>query len=449
MRFVSIEELNEDTVVVDDATPAEIATASAEVEQQEAEIITEVERTQEAANSAETIDAIAERIETQPVTESGLGAAEIAVEALVARLGGDRHFYRPSLESIGERKSVAIEGFRDTADKIWRKIVEFIRNIWVKISTFFANVFNLDKLVSLRAKRVVKKAQELKAAGLTADKLKETGVVLSSAALTRYLTLFGGPEGRVRKEILSRSFETGADAKDVVENMREEITIGLKNYASDLTREMIAQEKRTSAMLAAYEKAASGAIESDENTYNIILNATKAALGESNNSTEIGFSTIKAGSKITLASVPNKYEDGKEKLIQYLNGFKAELVDPAASIKVDVVDGIKMFVFSPDDIVAIANNVEKAVADRGEVRRAIAKMSDARNRVEKQVTKLGAANANDKASYYSKRLISAYVRALYAYNAKLTTIALGLSMRVNKTALDLAEASLNQIAAKK
>lgn len=140
-------------------TTAEVEEAAGEVAEQTGEIA-ELEQTAEVAEAdAGTLGDIQEVL--QESVESGEGVdekaaeiAEIAVEAIRARLGMPAKRTLPALESFGSKNSrltatkVALESVGDTIKKIWEGIKRVAAMIWEKVKAFFIGlVKNRNMLV--------------------------------------------------------------------------------------------------------------------------------------------------------------------------------------------------------------------------------------------------------------------------------------------------------------
>jgi uncharacterized protein YoxC len=101
----------------------------------------------------ETAQVIENVVDQAAATEVDSGEQEVvkaAVEGLLVSLGkqrSDRH--------------VSIEGIGQTMRTLWIKLVAFLKKIAAHVSYYIDSVFNMDKVVAFKLKRLKKKAEEL------------------------------------------------------------------------------------------------------------------------------------------------------------------------------------------------------------------------------------------------------------------------------------------------
>lgn len=178
--------MEEDTVLaapegeMDPALPAEVEAGAAEVNEHVAEVEDLNTAIEEAEADAETLgeiqETLAESVEGgEGVDETTAEVAEIAVEAICARLGiKSSQKTIPALESFGSKSSrltatkVAIEGINDRLKQIWEAIKKAFMTVWQKIKDFFAKFFDNSEKVKKMAEALkdeVKKAEKFKAKG--------------------------------------------------------------------------------------------------------------------------------------------------------------------------------------------------------------------------------------------------------------------------------------------
>lgn len=125
----------------------------------------------EASEIAETVgqvdsiqDIVSKSIDNGGMSETAAQIAEIAVEALVARLGvqADRKLL-PAMETFGSKHSrltatkLSLESISETGKKIWESFVKVLKVIWEKIQAFY-KAFNPKKMALKEYLQFVKKA---------------------------------------------------------------------------------------------------------------------------------------------------------------------------------------------------------------------------------------------------------------------------------------------------
>lgn len=168
----------EDDTLVDPAPvevapelPVEVEQGAAEVAEQVAEVEDLNTAIEEAEADAETLgeiqETLAETVESgEGVDETTAEVAEIAVEAICARLGiRSQQKVIPALESFGSKGSkltatkVAVEGISDTLKKVWEAIKKAFVTVWQKIKDFFAKFFDNSEKVKKLAESLKEKAK--------------------------------------------------------------------------------------------------------------------------------------------------------------------------------------------------------------------------------------------------------------------------------------------------
>lgn len=130
-------------------TQAEVETASAEVAEQVGEIeqveTATVDAEADAATLGEVQEVMQESVEKgEGLDETAAEVAEIAVEAICARLGLRSSTKAiPSMESFGSKSSrlaatkIAIESIGEKIKAIWEAILKAVRWVWEKIKSFW------------------------------------------------------------------------------------------------------------------------------------------------------------------------------------------------------------------------------------------------------------------------------------------------------------------------
>lgn len=185
--------MEEDTVIaapegeMDPALPAEVEAGAAEVAEQAAEVEDLNTAIEEAEADAETLgeiqETLAESVEGgEGVDETTAEVAEIAVEAICARLGiKSAQKTIPALESFGSKSSrltatkVAIEGINDRVKQIWEAIKKAFLTVWQKIKDFFAKFFDNSEKVKKMAEGLKDQVKKSEKAKVKAGKIKFGG----------------------------------------------------------------------------------------------------------------------------------------------------------------------------------------------------------------------------------------------------------------------------------
>lgn len=180
-----------------DATPVEVVPAAElEVEQgavETAQAADEVEdltaAIEDAVEDAGTLGEIQEAMagtveEGEGMSEDAAEIAEVAVEAICARLGiRSKTSTIPALESFGSKNTriaatrIAVENLGEKLKALWEAVKKAFATVWQKIKDFFAKFFS-------NAEKVKKLAKELKdqVASKKDAKAKEAEIDVGSAA---------------------------------------------------------------------------------------------------------------------------------------------------------------------------------------------------------------------------------------------------------------------------
>lgn len=140
----------------------EMTEAAAEVEGGQAEV-------ESAATDTETLDAIADTMENTEeqggVNEVTAEIAQVAVEALYARLHVTRRKPLPAMEAFGSQSSrvkatkLAVEGIRETVKKAWNAILAMLAKIGEFLKKMYDSVFSSVAKLGERAKAVLAKVK--------------------------------------------------------------------------------------------------------------------------------------------------------------------------------------------------------------------------------------------------------------------------------------------------
>jgi len=149
---------------------AETEAAAAEMTEQTADIGEVEEAAADAQSDTETLDSIQNTLTTAADSEEGvepktLEIAEIAIEAIYARLGFQTRKPLPSLEGLTEKAQlkdavqVTVESISDSVKKIWEAIVKAFEMIASKIKEFY-HTFTQNREALIKRIGAVKKAAE-------------------------------------------------------------------------------------------------------------------------------------------------------------------------------------------------------------------------------------------------------------------------------------------------
>ena len=157
---------------------ADVEAGTAEVEQAsaDAETLTRIADTAEAAEEEGGLDPVAAEI------------AEIAVESIYARLGVTRNSY-PALESFsgktGRKRAtqIAVEDIKETVKKIWAAVVVAFQKMVDFVKNFFAKIFDANRKLLSRINSLEKQTRNLKLQ--PGGKVKASGVISQTDAKTK------------------------------------------------------------------------------------------------------------------------------------------------------------------------------------------------------------------------------------------------------------------------
>lgn len=188
--------------------------AMLEMETAASEVDAGTEAVEQTSADAEQLDAIADKMEESEETggmdETSAAIAEVAVEAIYARLGVTRRKPLPAMESFGSASSrlrstkLAVEGIREMASKAWAAIVEFCK----KIKDFFVKLWKFVSDASFRNEERAKKLAA-KVASLP-DEAKEKEVEAGSFA--KGLTVAGAFDaGKIAEGLKTIGQNVGVD----------------------------------------------------------------------------------------------------------------------------------------------------------------------------------------------------------------------------------------------
>lgn len=178
---------NEDLELPVEGEAADSAESSMlEMNEAAADVDAGTDAVEQTSADAEQLDAIADTMEASEETggldETSAAIAEVAVEAIYARLGVTRRKPLPAMESFGSSSTrlrstkLAVEGIREMASKAWAAIVEFCK----KIKDFFVRLW---KFITDSAYRNEERAKKLAAkSGKIGSTPKEKEIAAGSFA---------------------------------------------------------------------------------------------------------------------------------------------------------------------------------------------------------------------------------------------------------------------------
>jgi uncharacterized protein YukE len=151
--------------------------ALAEVEATHDEVIEAEEASEEAADTAETLDGVREQVEEAAETEGGVSepearALEIAVEHMLLAIGSkpEKAKVFPAMEGFKEKATrlqatrVALEEMDGKIKKIWAAIIENMKKVFEAVVAFIKSLVNGTKFLEGRANMIKKAAAKKKGA---------------------------------------------------------------------------------------------------------------------------------------------------------------------------------------------------------------------------------------------------------------------------------------------
>ncbi len=205
-------EVPAETEVVEAADSAE--SAMLEMGEAGAEVDAGTEAVEQTVSDADQLEVIADTMEASEeaggMDETSAAIAQVAVEAIYARLGVTRRKPLPAMESFGSTSErlkatkVAVEGIREVAAKAWAAIVEFCK----KIKDFFIKLW---KFVTDATFRNVERAKKLaQKAGSLSGEAKEKEIEAGSFA--KGLTVGGSFDaGKIAAALKEMGDNVGVD----------------------------------------------------------------------------------------------------------------------------------------------------------------------------------------------------------------------------------------------
>ena len=191
--------------------------AQAEVAEGQAEVTKMADIADEAVTAIEELADVAEVMgdsvegDGEGLTEDAAEIAEVAVEAICARLGyKPAKKLMPSMEAFGSTSSrveatkYALEGISDTMKKIWEAIKGFFNRIWEAIKGLWKRLTDASLRVAARVKKLEEKAAAAKKDGLVPNPKKTYDTVKFCKAFN---TRNGGDISKEIVHVLSNHFD--------------------------------------------------------------------------------------------------------------------------------------------------------------------------------------------------------------------------------------------------
>jgi hypothetical protein len=224
----------EDEVRVDEATEfldapepevAEAEAAAGEVERSEAEI-------DEAADTAETLDDMADRVE-ETIPEGGLGekeaeALEVAVEHMLARVGfsAKKRKVFPAMEGFADpatraqKTKIAVEDMREKAKALIKAIIEAIKKAIEHVKAFF-------DFSGKAAAKTAARAEEMEKAAKAATGAQKRDAIKGEALLVSGGKMLAGNElvsaYKAHTEMPALKNDRIGRLKEVVDNIKKAV----------------------------------------------------------------------------------------------------------------------------------------------------------------------------------------------------------------------------------
>lgn len=161
----------------------EVEAGASEIQEDGGEIEDINTAIEDAAEDTETLgdiqDIMADSVESgEGLDETSAEIAEVAVEAICARLGIRGSRTMPATESFGSSNSrvaatkIAMEGIGDRIKTIWQAIEKAFISMWTKIKEFFAKFFTNTEKIKKAAAALKEKAKGFKDATIKEAAIK-------------------------------------------------------------------------------------------------------------------------------------------------------------------------------------------------------------------------------------------------------------------------------------
>lgn len=229
--------------------------AQAEVAEGQAEVAEMADIADEAVTAIEELADVAEVMSDSVedggdgLTEDAAEIAEVAVEAICARLGyKPAKKLMPSMEAFGSTSSrveatkYALEGIQDTMKKIWEAIKGFFNRIWEAIKGLWKRLTDAATRTAARAKKLEEKVAAAKKDGLVADPEKKYDAVkfckafnsknVSGISMAAVAVLYNHSDVLEKMPDLNASLTTIFEKIEKAETEKE-VTSALSKIAND------------------------------------------------------------------------------------------------------------------------------------------------------------------------------------------------------------------------
>lgn len=430
----AMEELEEDQQpeeleVGDNAESAE--TDMIEVAEVSADIEAGNEEIDQAAENAESLDAIADTMEASEenggLDETAAAIAEVAVEGLYARLGVSRKKAMPAMESFGSQSSrvkatkIAVEGIREVVKNAWASIVKFFEQVQAWVVQFFKKIFDTKTKLKARAEKLAEVAKKLegtpKAEKFEAPALGKalvTGTEVSAENVAKALISFG--------EVVNTDSFLAAYAKTAVEQQTKLV-------------DALNDEEKFNAVL------------KENLAFNTSNLKAKASTGKwYNRKPAEGFAEYvlvdggarEIGNTVIVAVVPEKPLEGIE-------GVKASKnIRVRMEVNADAKTPTEVKTATPAEIGQMCNGVLSAIEGLDAMDKNFKASEQASKNLVAAVKKAASNTKDNKDAAARAKVLQASVVAAVRLTSAFPTMAGKLAVTTAKAALDYSEKSIKQ-----
>lgn len=256
--MVALEEAGLDTPVQEELVPAaaqEVEAASAEVNGEMVEADDMLATVDDAAGEVEALgdvqDLMQEAVDSgEGMTEQTAEMAEVAIERIMDKLGfAKRGEVMPAMESFGNKGSrlsatkVALESVSENLKKAGRAIINFLKQIWEKLKSFFAGLIKSRSALAKNLASLQKRAKEL----------KDSGAVKKEAELKSGAAKALSVDGKADLASASKVLEDSAKLATVGQTLAVVLTQAAKSFdpmkAESIDKEMAAGIEKALASL--------------------------------------------------------------------------------------------------------------------------------------------------------------------------------------------------------
>lgn len=378
-------------------------------------------------------DAMAETIEEGGLTQSAANAVNVAVEAFYSRLSITK---KPmvSLEHFGQTSSrvqatrLAMEGIKEQAKEIWKKIVAFIKKIGAWIMEQYNKVFGAAEKLEKRAKALQTRAENT---DLPAKAKEE----------------------KIDNETLAKSLHIGGTVSDVAKSYKEMFTVIQPLFGAGFE----AINTNVENYLTGLEKMATAGAYSDD--FKVVKELPAIAVGPAADAEATGHTAAKEGVKFHLsAALP-----GGKAIVSYLPDGKAvgaaavtalresKSSIGAANLKEIAKVTSKFSVIPKGELVGVAEEVAKAASELKAFRNKNAKLKTMISDIGTTATKMEkeADSQDDAAKGAVIKECGKALSSLASYSYTQQYTASVYLLNVSKSALDVVELSIKQYEASK